>query len=110
MVGADRGGEATEITCKIDSPQLATLVEEDGNVYVTVSASAIWKYRLIHRSSLSAHGVSFDQTCENPITIDKVLGNLVLIEVGQADVDKIGGNFSAQHVTDTSTSAKSPVI
>ena len=44
-------------------------------------------------------GSALIKRVKNPITIDKVLGNLVLIEVGQADVDKIGGNFSAQHVT-----------
>ena len=94
------GVEATEITCKIDSPQLATLVEEDGNVYVTVSASCYLEVPV--NSSIiieRAMGSALIKRVKNPISINKVLGNLTLIEVGQADVDKIGGNFSAQHVT-----------
>jgi len=94
-----KGVEGMEITCNIESPQLATLVEEDGNVYVTVNASCHLEVPV--NSSIiieRAMGSALIKRVKNPITIDKVLGNLVLIEVGQADVDKVGGNFSAQHV------------
>ena len=94
-----RGVDSMEVVCKIDSPQLATLVEEDGDVYVTINTSCILE--VPEPSSIKierAMGSVLIEQVKNPINIDKVLGNLTLIGVGQVDVGKVGGNLSAQHI------------
>ncbi len=91
------GVDQADVTCEIDAPQLATLVEEDGHVYVTVNAAC--QLRVPVNSSIDierAMGSVMIKNITNPINVEKVLGNLVLINVGQANVGKVGGNFSVQ--------------
>ena len=90
-----KGIEQAEVACEIEAPQLATLVEEDGHVYVTVNSSC---------SMTVPAGSSFEiekgmgsikiAGIQNKIDIEKVLGNLVLNNVGEVGVGKVGGNFS----------------
>ena len=94
------GVDQQEVTCEIDAPQLATLVEENGHVYVTVNAACelavpVMASIVIERgmSSVLIKGVL------NPINVEKVMGNLVLVEVGQVTVEKVGGNLSAWKTT-----------
>lgn len=91
------GVDQKDVTCEIDAPQLATLVEEEGHVYVTVNAACL--LRVPVKSSIDierAMGSVMIKNISNPINVEKVLGNLVLINVGKATVGKVGGNFSAQ--------------
>jgi len=94
------GVDQQEVTCEIDAPQLATLVEENGHVYVTVNAACDLAVPVkasieIERGmgSVLINGVL------NPINVEKVLGNLVLVEVGQVTVEKVGGSLSARKTT-----------
>ena len=92
-----QGVEQAEVACEIDAPQLATLVEEDGHVYVTVNSSC---------SMTVPVGSSFEiekgmgsvkiAHVHNKIDAEKVLGNLVLNDVGEVTIGKVGGNFSVQ--------------
>ena len=96
------GYEQPEVRCDIDSPQLATLVEEDGHVYATMNASC--KLEVPSLSSIiieKAMGSAKVSGIKNPVRIEKVLGNLVLFDVITADVEKVGGNFSVQQAQDT---------
>ncbi len=93
IIGADQ----SEVQCEIDAPELATLVEENGHVYVTVNASC--KLTVPFGASIEidrSMGSVKIEKIENDIQIDKVLGNLVLIEVGSATAGKVGGNFSVR--------------
>ncbi len=90
----------TTIACEIAAPQLATLIEEDGHVYVTVNASCHLTVPV--KSSITIErgmGSVLIEGVQNPINIEKVLGNLVLLGVGQAVVGKVGGNLSARNVS-----------
>jgi hypothetical protein len=94
------GVEQVEVTCEIDAPQLATLVEEDGHVYVTVNSSC--RITVPVRSSIEIErgmGSVLIENITHPVHIEKVLGNLTLISVAQAIVGKVGGNFSAKHTS-----------
>jgi hypothetical protein len=93
ITGVDQAG----VACEIEAPQLATLVEEDGHVYVTVNSSC--------RMTVPT-GASFEiekgmgsvkiSNIHNKIDAEKVLGNLVLSGVGEVLVGKVGGNFSVK--------------
>jgi hypothetical protein len=91
------GIDQAEVNCEIDAPQLATLVEENGHVYVTVNAAC----RLsVPRQSLieieRGMGSVKVENISGSISVEKVLGNLVLIDVGKVEVGKVGGNFSVR--------------
>ena len=92
------GVDETEVQCVIDAPQLATLVEEDGHVYVTVNASC--KITVPVMSSIEIErgmGSVKIANIKNKINIEKVLGNLVLSEIDGAVIGKVGGNFSVKN-------------
>lgn len=89
------GVDQAEVVCEIDAPQLATLVEEDGHVYVTVNAKC--RMTVPAKSSIELEkgmGTVKISGVQNKIRLEKVLGNLVLKDVGEVRVEKVGGNFS----------------
>lgn len=91
------GQAQTEVHCEIDAPQLATLVEENGHVYVTINSSC--KLLIPENSSIQIEkgmGSVKISNIKNQINIEKVLGNLVLSDIGAASIEKIGGNFSVR--------------
>jgi hypothetical protein len=89
------GTEAQEVQCDISSPQLATLVEEDGHVYVTVNKSCVIKVPQASTIEIEkGMGSVKIANIKNMVNIGKVLGNLVLSGIKTADVGKVGGNFS----------------
>lgn len=90
-----KGVDKSEVQCDISAPQLATLVEEDGHVYVTVNASC--SLTVPESSSVEIErgmGSVKITNIKNKINIEKVLGNLVLFDIGAATIEKVGGNFS----------------
>jgi len=91
------GIDQPEVHCDIDSPQLATLVEEDGQVYVTVNTSCIVE---VPRASAiqieKGMGSVKIANIKNKINVQKVLGNLVLFDIDQAEIKKVGGNLSVR--------------
>lgn len=92
-----KGVEQLEVTCEIDAPQLATLVEENGHVYVTVNSAC--RLQVPVKSSIEIErgmGSVMIETITGSISIEKVLGNLVLIDIDRAVVEKVGGNFAAR--------------
>jgi len=92
-----KGIDRAEVCCEIDAPQLATLVEENGHVYVTVNSACLLE--VPEKSSIEIErgmGSVLIENIANPISVEKVLGNLVLIDVGKAEVGKVGGNFSVR--------------
>lgn len=91
------GIEQSEVRCDIDSPQLATLVEEDGQVYVTVNTSCVVDVPKASAIQIEkCMGSVKIANIRNKITVQKVLGNLVLFDIGQADIEKVGGNLSVR--------------
>ncbi|MDW7755020.1 MAG: hypothetical protein SCH68_07610 [Brevefilum sp.] len=91
------GIDQPEVRCDIISSQLATLVEEDGQVYVTVNASCT--VEVPSDSSLvieKGMGSVKIKNIHNQIRIEKVLGNLVLNDIDQAEIGKVGGNLSVR--------------
>jgi hypothetical protein len=77
-----------------------TLIEEEGHVYVTANASCklslpVWSPIEIEKGLGS---VEIDQN-SNQISIEKVMGNLILKNVNTAKIGKIGGNFSARQAS-----------
>lgn len=91
------GFDQPEVQCDIAAPQLATLVEEDGHVYVTVNASC--RLRVPSSSSVEIErgmGSVKVANIKKQINIEKVLGNLVLFDIHAAAVGKVGGNFSVR--------------
>lgn len=91
------GVDRTEVTCEIDAPQLATLMEENGHVYVTVNSAC--QLEVPVNASIEIErgmGSVLIKGVTNLINVEKVLGNLVLMNVGQVVVGKVGGNFSAR--------------
>lgn len=92
-----KGVEQAEVTCEIDAPQLATLVEENGHVYITVNSAC--RLQVPVKSSIDIErgmGSVLIETITGSINIEKVLGNLVLIDIDRAVVEKVGGNFAAR--------------
>jgi hypothetical protein len=80
---------------------LATLVEEDGHVYVTVNASC--SMTVPEKSSLEIEkgmGSIKISGVHNKIGIEKALGNLVLDDVDEVQVEKVGGSFSVNGAGD----------
>lgn len=91
------GIDQSEVRCDIDSPQLATLVEEDGQVYVTVNTSC--SVEVPRGSAIQVEkgmGSVKIANIRNKIYVQKVLGNLVLFDIDQAEIEKVGGNLSVQ--------------
>jgi hypothetical protein len=96
------GVDQAEVACEIEAPQLATLVEEDGHVYITVNSSC--SMTVPSKSSLEIEkgmGSVKITGVHNKIMLEKVLGNLVLKDVGEVQVEKVGGNFSAERAGTT---------
>ena len=91
------GTEGTEVRCEIKSPQLATLVEEAGQVYVTANASCDLHVPLGASIEIEkVMGSAKISRIQGKIVIEKVFGNLVLGDISTADVEKVGGNFSVR--------------
>ncbi len=95
-----QGVDQTEVQCEIDAPQLATLMEEKGHVYITANSSC--KLTIPTGSSIEIEkgmGSISIENIKNHIQIEKALGNLVLSNVNSAKVEKVGGNFSVRKAT-----------
>ncbi len=95
-----KGVAKAEVACEINAPQLATLVEEDGHVYITVNAAC--SMTVPEKSSLEIEkgmGSIKITGVHNKIRIEKALGNLVLNDVGEVKVEKIGGNFAVHQAS-----------
>jgi hypothetical protein len=91
------GVDQADVQCEITAPQLATLVEEDGHVYVTVNASC--RLSVPMSSSIEIErgmGSVKISNIQNGINVEKVLGNLVLNDIAAATIGKVGGNFSVR--------------
>jgi len=91
------GVDQADVQCEITAPQLATLVEEDGHVYVTVNASC--RLSVPVSSSIEIErgmGSVKISNIQNGINVEKVLGNLVLNDIATATIGKVGGNFSVR--------------
>lgn len=94
------GVDRNEVQCEIDAPQLATLVEEDGHVYVTVNSSCNLKVPVSSSIEIEKGMGSIKiLNIRNRIQIEKALGNLVLMDVGEATVEKVGGNFAVRNAS-----------
>ncbi len=91
------GIEEPEVHCEIGSPQLATLVEKDNEVFVTANASC--DLRVPVSSSIKIEkvmGSAKISEINNNIDIERAFGNLVLYDIESANVEKVGGNFSVR--------------
>lgn len=101
------GIDSNVVTCEADSPELVTLVAEEDHVYVTANASC--QLTLPISSSIEIEkgmgSIEIEQN-QNLITIEKVLGNLILQHINIAKVGKVGGNFSVRHASDMISVAK----
>jgi len=94
------GVDRNEVQCEINAPQLATLVEEDGHVYVTVNSSCILKVPVASSIEIEKGMGSIKIiNIQNRIQIEKALGNLVLMDIGEATVEKVGGNFAVRNAS-----------
>jgi len=92
-----KGVEQSNVTCEVDAPQLATLVEENGHVYLTVNASSEISVPVDSQIELErAMGSVKISGVHNTINGEKALGNLVLNDVGEVRIGKVGGNFSVR--------------
>jgi hypothetical protein len=92
------GTEGTQVVCEIHAPQLATLVEDDGHVFVTVNSSCQLTVPLASSIEIEKGMGSIKITnIHNEIKIEKVLGNLVLNDIEKAIIEKVGGNFSVHN-------------
>lgn len=92
------GVEDAEMRCEIDSSELATLVEENGHVYVTINTGC--SLTVPSKSTLEIEkgmGSIKINNILNDIRIEKVLGNLVLLDVTKVSVGKVGGNCSVKN-------------
>lgn len=101
--GLKISGEARDnISGIIDAPDLVTLIEEDGQVYITANASCQLTVPIGSsiRIEKAVGSVSIDHI-EGPIVIEKVLGNLVLLKIASAKIEKVGGNFSLRNVSES---------
>jgi hypothetical protein len=87
-----------EVSCEIDSPKQATILEEDGDVYITIISSCQItvpvKSTILLERGMGSVKVS---NIHGMVKIEKVLGNLVLNDVGAISVGKVGGNFSVRN-------------
>lgn len=95
-----RGVEQDEVQCEIDAPQLATLMEEGGHVYITANSSC--ELTIPVNASIDMEkgmGSVSISNVKNKIEIEKVLGNLVLVDVGAAQIERVGGNFSVKNAS-----------
>ena len=91
------GVEEQEVRCEIKSPQLATLVKEEGDVYVTANASCdLYVPESASIEIEKVMGSAKISGVKNEINISKILGNLVLLDINSANVEKVGGNFSVR--------------
>lgn len=91
------GVEQPFVTCEVDAPQLATLVEENGHVYLTVNASSEISVPVAAQIELErAMGSVKISGVHGTINGEKALGNLVLNDVGEVRIGKVGGNFSVR--------------
>ena len=61
-----RGVEQAEMNCEIDSSELATLVEENGHVYVTINAGCSLTVPSISQHSRNREGYGVDQDQQYP--------------------------------------------
>jgi hypothetical protein len=94
------GIEGTAVQCEIDAPQLATMIEEDGHVYITVNSSCRLAVPVNATIEIEkGMGSVKIRQIHNAIRIEKVLGNLVLDDIAEAEIGKVGGNFSVQHAS-----------
>ena len=95
-----RGVEQTEVQCEIDAPQMATLMEDNGHVYITANSSC--ELTIPVKASIEMEkgmGSVSISNVKNKINIEKVLGNLVLADVESAHIEKVGGNFAVKNAT-----------
>lgn len=91
------GIDENEVRCNIKSPQLATLVEEDGQVFLTANASC--DLYIPSTASLEIEKVMGSAKVtgvHDKIKVTKAFGNLVLFDIETANVEKVGGNFSVR--------------
>ncbi len=94
------GVDRAEAVCIIDTPQLATLTEEDGHVYITVNDAC--RLELPVNASIEierAMGSMKIQRIKGVIKAEKVLSNLILSDIGSASIGMIGGSFSVQQAS-----------
>jgi len=97
-----RGVEQDEVQCEIDAPQLATLMEDGGHVYITANSSCELTIPLNASIDMEkGMGSVSISNVKNKIEIEKVLGNLVLVDVGAAQIERVGGNFSVKNAGGT---------
>ena len=94
------GVEQTQVQCEIDAPQLATLMEEDGHVYLTANSSCSVTVPIDSSIQIEkGMGSVSIKNVRGDITIEKVLGNLVLVQVGSVHVERTGGNCAIRDVS-----------
>lgn len=94
------GVDETQVQCEIDAPQLATLIEENGHIYLTANSSCNVTVPIASSidiekgmGSVSIHNI------QGSVKIEKALGNLVVDGVASVRVEKIGGNCAARNAT-----------
>ncbi len=94
------GVDETQVQCEIDAPQLATLIEENGHVYLTANSSCNVTVPMASAieiekgmGSISIHNI------QGSVRIEKVLGNLVMDGIDSARVEKIGGNCAIRNAS-----------
>jgi hypothetical protein len=94
------GVDRTQVQCEINAPQLATLVEENGHVYITVNSACSLKVPVSSSIKIEKGMGSIKiMNITNQIQIEKALGNLVLMDIGEAAIEKIGGNFAVRNAS-----------
>ena len=95
-----RGVEKAEVQCEIDAPELATLMEDNGHVYISANSSCELNVPVNAAIKIeNGMGSVSISNMKNKIDIEKVLGNLVLINVDSAHIERVGGNFSVKNAT-----------
>lgn len=94
------GVDETQVQCEIDAPQLATLIEENGHIYLTANSSCHVTVPMASSidiekgmGSVSIHNI------QGSVQIEKALGNLVVDGVDSVRVEKIGGNCAVRNAT-----------
>ncbi len=95
-----QGVDQAEVQCEIDAPQLATLMEDNGHVYITANSSC--KLTIPINSSIEIEkgmGSISIHNIQNHIQIERALGNLVLSDVNSAKIEKVGGNFAVRNAS-----------
>jgi hypothetical protein len=91
------GVDQVEVQCEIEAPQLATLVEENGHVYLTATAAcSVTVPKEAEIDIEKGMGSVSISNISNEIRIEKAFGNLVLLNVSDAKIEKVGGNFSVK--------------